>query len=186
MRRPSLALGAEELTVRLLPVPLVLATVVLIWWLGMRLGGAGVAVIASLGYAIISTDPYMYGNGAQFELAMNLFATAGLAGVVWGCQAQTRRGRWLGGLVAGLGFGGATLVKQVAVLHLIVFGVVAVVSWWRSASGDGGRRDWRGLAGLAAGFTVVWGVAIGVLAARGGWGRGIGTLWLMGARWRRM
>ena len=33
--------GATETTIRVVPIPLVLATIVLIWWLGLRLRGPG-------------------------------------------------------------------------------------------------------------------------------------------------
>ncbi len=71
--------GANEIAVRLMPVPLVLGTIALVWWIGLRLGGPVAGVVAGFLYAILSTDPYLYGNGAQMEQAMNLFASAALA-----------------------------------------------------------------------------------------------------------
>src|SRR4051794_32536646 len=105
--------GPNELTVRLMPVPFVLATIALVWWLALRLRGPAAAVAAAATYAVLSTDPFVYGNGANMEHMINLAATASLALMVaaWG-----RPGRGLL-VAAGAAIGMAALVKQVAALH---------------------------------------------------------------------
>src|SRR3954447_12234428 len=109
--------GANEFTVRLMPIPLVLANTALVWWLGLRLRGPAAATLAALTYAVVSTDPFLYGNGNQMEHMINLAATASLALVV---SAWDRPGR--GRLfAAGACLGAAALVKQVAALNGPVF-----------------------------------------------------------------
>jgi 4-amino-4-deoxy-L-arabinose transferase-like glycosyltransferase len=115
--------GAEELTVRLMPVPIVLGTVALVWWLGLRLRGPGAAVLAAATYAVLSTDPFLYGNGNQMEQMINLFATASLALLVAGWN---RPGRALL-VAAGASLGAAALVKQVAAAHGPVFALALLL-----------------------------------------------------------
>ncbi len=152
--------GATETTVRLTPVPFVLATIGLVWWLGLRLGGPASACLAAFVYAILSTDPYLFGNGANLEHFLNLFAVAGLAALVRSFDAPGRC--WL--VAAGALVALASLVKQVAALHLPVFAVALLAS-------DRGGRNWRGklgdLAALALGFAGPWVAAVGVLWLQG-------------------
>ena len=158
--------GANEWTIRLLPIPFVLGTIALVWWLGLRLGGTRSAVIAAFLYALLSTDPYVYGNGAQLEQAINWFAVGALAAVVAASRSSSRRGPWL--VVAGVAIGLATLVKQVAVLHLVVLGA-AVLAMPRRVEADQPQRPdrWRSLGLLLVGFVAILAVTAGVLVARG-------------------
>ena len=121
--------GLNELTVRLMPVPFVLLNLILVWWLGLKLRRPSTALLAALIFAVVSTDPYLYGDGCQMEVPINLFSTAALAFLV---AAWDRPGRAL--LIAsGVCLGLAVLVKQVAVLHGLLF--VAAL-WMRKTSGD--------------------------------------------------
>jgi 4-amino-4-deoxy-L-arabinose transferase-like glycosyltransferase len=151
--------GADELTIRLMPIPFVLATLGLVWWLGLRLGGPGAAVLAGLTFAIISTDPYLFGNGANLEHALNLFSTAALALMV-GTWTRDRPG-YIGLVAAGVCLGAACLVKQVAVTHGVVC-AAAVLGRPRPV-----RARLVDLAALAGGFALVWGLAALVLIAQG-------------------
>ncbi|HMB03977.1 MAG TPA: glycosyltransferase family 39 protein, partial [Isosphaeraceae bacterium] len=149
--------GANELTVRLMPIPFVLATLALVWWLGLRLHGPGAAFLAGLTSAVASTDPYLFGNGANLEHALNLFSTAALALMV---ATWDRPGR--SGLVAaGACLGAACLVKQVASAHGLVF-AAALLGRWRPL-----RARLVDLAASAGGLALVWGLAVLVLVARG-------------------
>jgi 4-amino-4-deoxy-L-arabinose transferase-like glycosyltransferase len=151
--------GADELTVRLMPLPMVLATTATVWWLARRLRGPGAAVVAAAAYAVMSTDPFVYGNGAHMEHMINLFAVAALAFVV---TAWDRPGR--GRLVAaGACVGAACLVKQVAALHGLVFAAALLL---RGRPLPGRLRD---LAAVAAGFATVVGAAVVALVF---WGAG--------------
>jgi hypothetical protein len=153
--------GANELTVRVMPIPMVAATIVLVWWIALRLAGPGAACIAAFLYAVTSTDPYVFGNGANLEHAINLFAVASLALMV---RALRGGGRWTIG-AAGALVGAAALVKQVAIVHLIVYSICLMVRRL-----DSGRTFWRRLGdvgALGAGFGLAWALAVGILVAQG-------------------
>ncbi len=105
--------GAEELTIRVMPIPFILVTIVLVWWLALRLCGPGAACLAALVFAVASTDPYLFGNGANMEHFLNFFSVASLAALIWTWHRPGRAGL----CVAGVFLGAACLVKQVAVVH---------------------------------------------------------------------
>ena len=115
--------GYHELAIRVMPIPFVLATIALVWWIALRLGGPGSACLAAGLFAILSTDPYLFGNGANLEHFINFFAVASLALLLRGWD---RTGRW--SLVgSGVCLGAAALVKQVAIVPAVVF--VAALAW---------------------------------------------------------
>lgn len=155
--------GAEELTARLLTLPIVLATVALVWWIGRRLSGPGAAALGAFTFAVVSTDPYLYGNGSNLEHPINLCTVAGLALML---RAWPRSGR--GAIVAaGACIGLATLFKQVALLQLPVFGLALLL---RRAAGESPRPVRARLidgAALASGFAAPILIAVLVLVARG-------------------
>jgi 4-amino-4-deoxy-L-arabinose transferase-like glycosyltransferase len=151
--------GANELTIRLMPVPLVFATIALVWWIGVRLFGPSAGCVAAALYAILSTDPYLFGNGANFEHAINLFATASLAAMV---LALGRDGR-LPLLAAGCCLGTASLFKQVTVLHFVVYGYVLL--WAPRPTSF--RTKFSAVLVLGAGMVLVWGLAAAVLMGQG-------------------
>jgi hypothetical protein len=157
--------GANELTIRLMPLPFVLTTIGLVWWIALRLRGAITAFVASLIYAVVSTDPYVFGNGANMEHFINLFSTAALALVIAG---WTRPGRaWLMG--AGACLGAACLVKQVGVTHWLVFALALLL---RRCPGDTGavrafRLRLRDVSDLTLGASVVGAAALVTLIAQG-------------------
>ncbi len=158
--------GADELTVRLMPIPYVLATVALVWWLGIRLGGPWAGSVAAFLFALLSTDPYLYGNGANLEHFLDLFAVGSLAAMVRGVTRRFDR-RWF--LVAGALVALASLVKQVAALHGPVYALALLVID-RGERPEGGRRGWArfgDLAALALGFAIPWAMAGGILAWQG-------------------
>jgi hypothetical protein len=149
--------GASEETVRLMALPYVLATIGLVFWLGLRLGGPGAAIVAGLTYAVASTDPYLFGNGSNMEHFLNFFSTAALALMV---ASWERPGRaWL--VAAGACLGAACLVKQVAFTHGLVFAMALMV---RPRPRQARLVD---LAALAGGFALVWCLAVLVLVAQG-------------------
>jgi 4-amino-4-deoxy-L-arabinose transferase-like glycosyltransferase len=157
--------GARELTIRVMPIPFVLTTIVLIWWIGTRLRGPGTAAIAATAYAVVSTDPYMFGNGANMEHFLNCFSVASLALVV---DAWDRPGR-ARVIAAGACLGAACLVKQVAVTHWLVFAIALMVR--SGPSRDGAvRAVWlrvREVVDLTAGLLAVFALAAIVLMAQG-------------------
>lgn len=155
--------GANELTIRLMPIPMVLATISLVWWIGLRLRGPGAACVAAFLYAVLSTDPFLFGNGANMEHAINLFAIASLALMI---EALLRRGGAFS-LAAGACLGFACLVKQVVIVHFPIY-LAALLLVPGADKGSLGLRDklTRALT-LGTGFAAVWGLAAGVLLLQG-------------------
>jgi 4-amino-4-deoxy-L-arabinose transferase-like glycosyltransferase len=159
--------GESELVVRLIPVPVVALNVLLVGWLAWRLSGPGAGVAAAFVFAVVSTDPFLFGNGANMEPLINLLATAALACAVAGWGREGRA--WF--VAAGAFVGAACLVKQVAITHAPV---LAAALWLRRGvmKGDGPRpRTWRDRLGdllaLAAGFAAVCLAASAILVAQG-------------------
>jgi 4-amino-4-deoxy-L-arabinose transferase-like glycosyltransferase len=156
--------GANELAIRLMPIPLVLATIALVWWIGLRLTGPGAACLAAALYAFLSTDPYLFGNGANFEHAINLSSVASLALMIRAADRPR-----LGLLAAaGMALGIACLIKQVVIANLFLFGFAL---WTHRGTKGGGPRQarsrWPDLAALGAGFALVWALSAAVLFAQG-------------------
>ena len=159
--------GPHELTVRLMPIPFVLATTVLVALVGRKLRGIVSGLLAALLFALMSTDPFLYGESANMEHMVNLFAFASLALVIaaWG-----RRGRGLL-IAAGAAVALACLVKQTAALHGPVL-ALALLLRRQVPSADGTtERSWEArlldVAALALGFVVVATLAVLVLVAQG-------------------
>lgn len=113
--------GANELMVRLLPLPLILATIVLIAGIGRRLGGTAAGLLAAFLYAIAGADPYLFGNGSNLEHPMNFGAVAALACLLIAWDRDDGGRRWV--VASGLAIGFACLFKQVAALHAVVFAI---------------------------------------------------------------
>jgi 4-amino-4-deoxy-L-arabinose transferase-like glycosyltransferase len=156
--------GANEITIRLMPIPLVLATIAIVWWIGLRLSGPGAACLAAALYTFISTDPYLFGNGANFEHAINLSSVASLALMIRAAD-RPRRGLLV---AAGMALGIACLIKQVVIANLFLFGFAL---WTHRETKGGGPRQarsrWPDLAALGAGFALVWALSAAVLFAQG-------------------
>ncbi|MFO0956147.1 MAG: glycosyltransferase family 39 protein [Isosphaeraceae bacterium] len=138
--------GDDEWMVRLLPLPIVMVTIVLVGWIAGKLAGPSALIAASLAYAVASTDPFLYGNGSNLEHPMNLATVTALAAllVAW---SKPDGGR-VALLISGVSIGTACLFKQVCGLHAIVFGLALLIrpGRGRARSGD--------LAVLAAGVIV--------------------------------
>ena len=158
--------GANELAIRLMPVLPVLLTIALIWAIARRLRGEGAAILASMVYVLLSTDPYLHGNGANMEHFLNLFGVAGLAALLrgWGePDRQARRG-WIAAAGACVGLG--ALVKQVAAIAGPVFALAVLL-----ATPPPGRQRGRIVAedwlALIVGFAAPCVLAGAVVWARG-------------------
>jgi 4-amino-4-deoxy-L-arabinose transferase-like glycosyltransferase len=157
--------GYHELAIRVMPIPFVLATIVLVWWIALRLAGPGSASVAAAIFVFLSTDPYLFGNGANLEHFINCFAVASLVLLIRGWD---RASRWsLFG--SGMCLGAAALVKQVAIAPVLVF-VVGVA--WRDWTQDAGwqakiRRCLIDLASLGMGLFLVLAAAAIILIAQG-------------------
>jgi 4-amino-4-deoxy-L-arabinose transferase-like glycosyltransferase len=157
--------GYEELAIRLMPIPFVLATMALVWRIALRLAGPGSACVAAAIFVFLSTDPYLFGNGANLEHFINFFAVASLALLLRGWD---RASRW--SLVgSGVCLGAATLVKQVAIAPIVVF--VAAIAWrpWTHEAGLQGkiRRGLLNVASLGMGLFLILAAAATILIAQG-------------------
>ncbi|MFI5454258.1 MAG: ArnT family glycosyltransferase [Isosphaerales bacterium] len=157
--------GYNELTIRVMPIPFILATIALVWWIANRLGGRGSACLAAGLFMLLSTDPYLFGNGANLEHLINFFGVASLALFLlfW-----DRAGRWL--LVSsGVCLGAAALVKQVAIVPALIFALALVLR--SMAHGDRLRaraaRGFLHLVAFALGIVGIAAVAATILIARG-------------------
>jgi 4-amino-4-deoxy-L-arabinose transferase-like glycosyltransferase len=151
--------GANEMTVRIMAMPYVLATIGLVWWIGLRLGGPAAACLAALVYAIASADPYVFGNGSNMEHFLNFFSVASLALMLGAVGRRSPRMVFAAGIAVGL----ASLVKQVAAVQLILYaGCLALPR----VSGSLRQRAGEVIA-LVLGFAAPWSVALGVLLAQG-------------------
>ncbi len=151
--------GPTELCIRLIPIPFVLATIVLIWWITFRVSGPFAAVFASFLYSIMSTDPYVYANGANMEHFMNLFSTTAFALTVHAWTARKPM-TWaaVGALIAA-----ASLVKQVAFLPLLP---LALCLLFRKTD-ESRRSKLLSVLAILAGFALIWTVVLGILSAQG-------------------
>ncbi|HEV3122320.1 MAG TPA: glycosyltransferase family 39 protein, partial [Isosphaeraceae bacterium] len=145
--------GATELAIRVMPIPFVLATIALLWWIALRLSGPAAACLAAGIYAIASTDPYLFGNGSNLEHFLNFFSTAALACMV---AAMLRPGLIGAIALAGLLLGCAALVKQVAVTHLLVFALAVFFRLSLTGGVRSAAARWRELFVLGAGFVLAW------------------------------
>ena len=157
--------GYNELAIRLLPLPFVLTSIALVWWIGLRLGGRAAAFLAGGIYIVLSTDPYLFGNGSNLEHFMNCFAIGSLALLIFG---RERTDRWH--LVAsGVCLGAATLVKQVGIAPIVVFiPALAWRAWTRESTWR--RRVVRGIVDIGAfglGLGSIMAVAAAILIGAG-------------------
>jgi 4-amino-4-deoxy-L-arabinose transferase-like glycosyltransferase len=154
--------GPSELTVRFMPVPIVLLTMLLLFWIGNRVSGPAAGLVSAFVFSILCTDPYMQGNNANLEHSLNLFSVASLAAMT--ASWRGRRG-WL--VVSGAMVGCAALVKQVGAF---VGPFYALAAWYRTekpASESRFRAWFLDMLALASGFLIVWTVALGVVMGRG-------------------
>ncbi len=83
--------GYRELAIRLMAIPFVLVTIAAVWWVAMRIGGPLAACLAAGLYVVLSTDPFLFGNGSQLEQFMNFFSVLALAMVIRGWDRGGRR-----------------------------------------------------------------------------------------------
>lgn len=155
--------GATEWTVRILPIPIVLATMFVVWRFAFELAGPNAATTATLIYVLLSTDPYLYGNGAQLELPLNLFSLLSLWALVRSSMS-IKRG-WL--LAAGVCLALATLIRQTAAVNLVLYVGWIILAPASTLSGAASRG--RQIALLLIGFALVLSAAAAVLISRGAW-----------------
>jgi 4-amino-4-deoxy-L-arabinose transferase-like glycosyltransferase len=157
--------GYTELAIRFMAIPFVLATIAAVWWIALRLGGPAASCLAAGLYILLSTDPFLFGNGSNMEHFINLFSTLSLAMVIRGWDRSDRR--WL--FAAGCSLGAAALVKQVALAHAIVVVPALLLRAWVSGEGTP-RRAGRALLDVLAfglGVSAIVAIAATIVVARG-------------------
>jgi 4-amino-4-deoxy-L-arabinose transferase-like glycosyltransferase len=157
--------GYNEVAIRLLPIPSVILTASLICWIGSHLASGAAGCLAAALYALLSTDPYLFGNGSNMEHFMNLFSVASLALVILGWNHPRR---WPI-VAAGACLGAAALVKQVAILPLVVYALGLVLH--KRQGHEQKHRGWKtrlgDVMGLGVGLSLVVGPVVGILLAQG-------------------
>jgi hypothetical protein len=144
-----------------MPIPFVLATITLVWMIGKRLAGPAAAGIAAAIYALLSTDPFLFGNGSNMEHFLNLFAVAALWMMIEGWLGNNRR--WF--FAAGCAVAAAVLVKQVAILHALLFGVALLLR--PHPTGNRIKSVALDIGAIAAGLSTVATLAILALLLTG-------------------
>jgi 4-amino-4-deoxy-L-arabinose transferase-like glycosyltransferase len=157
--------GYNELAIRAMAIPFVLATIAAVWWVALRLGGPVAACLAAGLYVLLSTDPFLFGNGSQLEQFINLFSVLSLALIICGWDRDDRR--WM--LAAGVCLGAAALVKQVALAHALVFVPALLIRAWLADPRES-RRGVRGLHDVLAfglGVGAIVAAAAAIIVARG-------------------
>lgn len=159
--------GATEFTVRVLPLPFVLGTIVLVWWVAGRLGGPFAAGLGALTFAAVSTDPFLYGESANMEHMINVFAFGSLALLVAGWSRPGRA--WI--LAAGAALGAACLIKQTSALHAPVYCLALLLRQHVRNGESDERRSFRSrvldVTALIGGFAAVLGLAVAVVVVQG-------------------
>ena len=110
--------GYNELAIRIMPIPFVLATIAIVWWIAGRLAGPLAACLAAALYILLSTDPFLFGNGSNLEHFINFFSVASLA-ILIRAWRDTRRWPLC---AAGACLTAAALVKQIAIFPVLVYG----------------------------------------------------------------
>ncbi len=157
--------GYNELAIRVMPIPFILGTTGLVWWIALRLGGPGSASLAAGLFVLLSTDPCLFGNGANMEHFINFFAVAALALFIKGWDPTDRR--YL--CASGLCLAAATLIKQVAIVPAVVFTLALFVAR-RDRDDRTQRRVTQGFLDLLAfglGFATLVAIAVTILIVSG-------------------
>jgi 4-amino-4-deoxy-L-arabinose transferase-like glycosyltransferase len=157
--------GYNELTIRIMPIPFVLATIVLVWWIALRLGGSASAALAAALFILLSTDPFLFGNGANLEHFINFFSTAALGFVVLTWDRSD--GRYL--LASGVCLGAAALVKQIALFHVLLFVPALFLRSWTRVDRQGPRaaRGFLDVLAFGSGLLAIVAIVALVLFASG-------------------
>jgi 4-amino-4-deoxy-L-arabinose transferase-like glycosyltransferase len=153
--------GYNERAIRLLPVPFAVITLWMLQQFARRAGGSVAGAVTAILYAVTSSDPFTFGNGANLELYVNGCLATALFCILRASDG-TDTVRWV--LLAGLAAGCAAAIKQVAIVFFAAF---AIWLWIvRARGGFGGRAFMRSLAALVAGASIPWLVCLTFVAGQ--------------------
>lgn len=174
------ALGWSELTIRFMVMPVLVITLFLVSAIVRKLAGTAGSVAAMAVFVLMSTDPYVFGNGSNLEHLMNMALMASIWCFLKAYDANhdvirsandiseirnrklNWRDFWL--FSCGLFIGLAASVKQVAMIGLFP----VVFEFARSKSMP--LRKMQGVCMCLAGFLLPWAVAFAILAGQGALG----------------
>lgn len=155
--------GYNETAIRVLPIPLVLTTIVLVGLIAGRIAGSVAAVVAAFLYALMSTDPVIFGDTANLEHASNLFAVASLAAFL--AYLAREKTRYL--LACGAAVALSTLVRQVGAIHGIVYFILLLFLNRTDHNISYFNHQLRVQSRLAAGFLTPIAIAVLILTVQG-------------------
>jgi 4-amino-4-deoxy-L-arabinose transferase-like glycosyltransferase len=155
--------GYNERAIRLLPVPFVVFTLWMLQQFARRAGSSVAGAITAVVYAVASSDPFTFGNGANLELYVNAFLVTSLFCILRATSGPSTT-RWA--LLAGLSVGCASAIKQVAALFLPVFALWLLVEHVRGGSGPRAFLG-RSITALVAGASIPWLACVAFVFAQG-------------------
>lgn len=155
--------GYNESAIRALPIPLVLMTIVLVGFIARRIAGSIAAIVAAFLYALMSTDPVIFGDTANLEHASNLFAVASLAAFLAYLHYEKPRLLYACGAAVAL----STLVRQVGAIHGIVYFLSLLILKQTNHNISYIKHQLSVQSRLAAGFALPIAIAVLILAAQG-------------------
>jgi len=150
--------GASEMTVRLMVMPVIVLNLWLVGLMLLKIANRTAALAGMLLFLLLSTDPYVYGNGSNLEHLMNFGLTFSVLAAIESFRSS-QKSRWL--LACGTAVGLAATVKQVCLLGLGPIGLYLILQMQPM------RIKIRDVALLAIGFAIPWLLAIGILAGQG-------------------
>jgi 4-amino-4-deoxy-L-arabinose transferase-like glycosyltransferase len=144
--------GAREGTARIVEALLGVAAILVVFLLGLRLGGRAVGLMAALATAVY--PPFIHSTGELMSEPVAIFTLpAAILAFLWAGDRE----RWSAWLVPGLLFGFTALVRPEYLLVSFAFVILAAVRTvasprrgWDDAAGS---RDWRG--GALAAVTLL-------------------------------
>ena len=160
----AIALGGDAPEVfRWLAVGFSLISLGLINAIVRRCGNAGAAILATVLFAFVSSDPGTAGEGCNREIYMN---TCILAAWYLALRAGGRPG-WLI-FAAGLALAIGSSVKTIVAVHWLLLAPWIVWAAWRTASPDTRRRSTvLAVVLFVAGPAIFWLAALGYFAGTG-------------------
>ncbi|MFM1800654.1 MAG: hypothetical protein RJA81_6, partial [Planctomycetota bacterium] len=155
--------GNHELTVRLMILPVLVVNLMLVGWILRQTANSWASILGQICFVVLSTDPYVYGNGSNFEHLMNLFLTAAIAALIKaGTSEHQPAGRtylWL--MLSGVSLGLAVCVKQVCIMAAIPLAVFILTQ------NSSFRKIVTGFLALGSGFLLPLTVSVVILALQG-------------------
>lgn len=150
--------GASEMTIRLMVMPVLIVNLWLVGLILLKIANRTAALAGMILFLLLSTDPYVYGNGSNLEHLMNLCLAFSIFAAIQSRQSFYKN-RWI--LACGVAVGMAATVKQVCLLGLGPIGLYLILQMQPKP------EKLQDLLLLAFGFAIPWFLAIALLAGQG-------------------